>query len=69
MIVVIFLIAALITQSVLHYFDRRDMLNRFSSSNHTPKKDNDTPPQHIPSAHEQTLKRWRNAKPKKAGDS
>lgn len=61
----IILIAVIITQSVIHFVERRDMYNRLMSKSLTEYKQSDkTPPKHIPSAHEQTLRKWRN----KAGD-
>jgi len=63
----IILIAVIITQTILHYLERRDMYNRLmsrslheykQSGNHTPPKNN------IPSAHDRVLKNWRN----KVGD-
>lgn len=61
------LFAIIIIQQSLHFIERRDMLNRFSSSTHT-EKPSKKPPKHIPSAHEQVLKRWRSNIPNKAGE-
>jgi hypothetical protein len=59
------LIAVIIIQSVIHFFERRDMYNRIMSKSFTEYKQGDKkPPKHIPSAHELTLRKWRN----KAGD-
>lgn len=61
----IILIAVIILQSVIHYIERRDMMNRLMSKDLTEyKQGGKLPPKHIPSAHELTLKKWRN----KAGD-
>lgn len=59
------LFAVIITQSIIHFIERRDMYNRLMSKSLSEYKQGDkTPPKHIPSAHELTLKKWRN----KAGD-
>lgn len=63
-IVIVALIITNVIQAFIHYFERRDMLNRLMSKNYTEYRQDDTPPRHIPSAHERTLNRWRN----KAGD-
>ena len=64
-IIDIILIAVIILQSFLHFCERRDMYNRLMSKDLTEYKQSDKlPPKHIPSAHELTLKRWRN----KVGD-
>jgi hypothetical protein len=60
----IILIAVIILQASLHFFERRDMYNRLMSKNLTEYKQSGTPPVHIPSAHERVLNKWRN----KAGD-
>lgn len=62
----IILFAVIIIQSVIHFIERRDMYNRLMSKSLTEYKQSDhaPPPKHIPSAHEQTLRKWRN----KAGD-
>ena len=63
----IILIAVIIIQSVIHFIERRDMYNRLMSKSLTEYKQCDKAPppkKHIPSAHEQTLRKWRN----KAGD-
>ena len=61
----IILIAVIILQSIIHSIERRDMMNRLMSRNLTEYKQGDkNPPKHIPSAHELTLRKWRN----KAGD-
>lgn len=59
------LLAVIITQSIIHFIERRDMYNRLMSKSLSEYKQSDKkPPKHIPSAHELTLKKWRN----KAGD-
>lgn len=61
----IILIAVIILQTVIHFFERRDMYNRLMCKNYSEYTNADkTPPKHIPSAHEKTLAKWRN----KAGD-
>lgn len=66
MIGYILLIAIIIIQAIIHFIERRDMLNRLMSRNLTEYSANKdkNPPKHIPSAHDRTLNRWRN----KAGD-
>lgn len=63
-ILLISLVLLNIIQAIIHCAERRDMLNRLTckSSNHDKK--GDTPPRHIPSAHDRTLNKWRN----KVGD-
>lgn len=59
------LFAVIVLQTVIHFFERRDMYNRLMSKNYSEYVHTDkTPPKHIPSAHEKTLQKWRN----KAGD-
>ena len=59
------LLAVIITQSIIHFIERRDMYNRLMSKSLSEYKQSDKkPPKHIPSAHELTLRKWRN----KAGD-
>ena len=55
------LFAIIIIQAIIHCVERRDMLDRLTCnpSNFLHKK-GDTPPQHIPSAHDRTLQKWRN---------
>lgn len=61
----IILCAVIIIQSIIHFIERRDMYNRLMSKSLSEYKQSDKlPPKHIPSAHELTLKKWRN----KAGD-
>jgi hypothetical protein len=61
----IILIAVIILQAIIHYIERRDMLNRIMSKSLTEYKQSDKkPPKHIPTAHERVLHKWRN----KAGD-
>lgn len=61
----IILVAVILTQSLLHYAERRDMYDRLMSKNLTDYKQGNNPPsKHIPSAHDRILKKWRN----KAGD-
>ena len=60
-----FLIIVIILQAFLHYIERRDMYNRLMSKNLTEYRQGDKrPPEHIPSAHDRVLARWRN----KVGD-
>ena len=68
MILNIFLIAVIVMQSIFHFTERRDMMNRFMSKSFTEYKNADsTPPyNNIPSAHSKVLNRWRN---KKGGDN
>ena len=47
-------------QSILHFVERRDMLNRIMSKDLTDYKQSGIPPKQVPSAHEKTLSRWRN---------
>ena len=63
----IILIAVIALQSILHFIERRDMANRLMSKSYTEYKqsaDIHSPKNHIPSAHERTLNRWRS----KAGE-
>lgn len=60
----IILISVIVLQSVFFYLERRDMLNRLMSKNLTDYKQGGIPPQHVPSAHDRTLQKWRS----KAGD-
>ena len=65
MILNIILIAVIAIQTLLHYIERRDMYNRLMSKNLAEYNNmNMPPPKHIPSAHELTLRKWRNT----AGD-
>jgi hypothetical protein len=62
-IIIVLLILVIITQNIVHFFERRDMINRIVgknfSFNHSHK-----PPEHIPSAHDRVLQNWKN----KVGD-
>ena len=60
----IILIVVIILQEIFHYLERRDMCNRLMSRNLSEYKQGNTPPPHIPSAHDRVLKKWRD----KAGD-
>jgi hypothetical protein len=61
----IILCAVIIIQSIIHFIERRDMYNRLMSKSLSEYKQSDKiPPKRIPSAHELTLRKWRN----KAGD-
>ena len=61
--VVLFFIILL--QTIIHYLERRDMYNRLMSKNLTEyKQGKNLPPQHIPSAHDRVISKWR----KRAGD-
>lgn len=63
----IILTAVIVLQSIFHFIERRDMANRLMSKSYTEYKQSDIkspPKEHIPSAHERTLNRWRN----KAGE-
>ena len=63
MILNIILIAVIILQSIFHYIERRDMMNRFMSKSFAEYKTIDNnPPNNIPSAHSKVLNRWRNTK-------
>ena len=64
MIFDLILCAVIVIQAIIHYVERRDMLNRIMSKNLTEYKQSGIPPKHIPSAHERTLNKWRN----KGGD-
>ena len=67
MILNIILIAVIVMQSIFHFTERRDMMNRFMSKSYTEYKNSDIPPyNNIPSAHSKVLNRWRN---KKGGDN
>ena len=59
-ILLIALIMANIVQSILHFVERRDMLNRIMSRDLTDYKQSGNPPKQVPSAHDRTLSRWRN---------
>lgn len=59
-ILIIALILANIVQAIIHYVERRDMLNRLMSRDLTEYKQSGIPPKQIPSAHDRTLSRWRN---------
>lgn len=59
-ILLIALIMANIVQSILHFVERRDMLNRIMSRDLTDYKQSGSPPKQVPSAHDRTLSRWRN---------
>lgn len=63
-ILIIALILANIIQVIIHYAERRDMLNRIMSRDLTEYKQSGSPPKQVPSAHDRTLSRWRN----KVGD-
>ena len=61
----IILVVVIIIQSIIHFIERWDMYNRLMSKDLSDYKQGDKkPPKHIPSAHELTLRKWRN----KAGD-
>lgn len=62
----IILVAIIILQEFIHFIERRDMYNRLMSKNLVDYKQSGKPPKsnHIPSAHERVLNRWRN----KAGE-
>ena len=64
MILNVILIAVIILQSIFHYIERRDMMNRFMSKSFAEykTKDNNPPYNNIPSAHSKVLNRWRNTK-------
>lgn len=65
MIINIILIAVIAIQTITHFIERRDMYNRLMSKSFSEyNKGKVPPPKHIPSAHEQTLKKWRS----KVGD-
>ena len=56
----IILITVIIAQAIFHYIERRDMYNRLMSKNLTDYKQGGMPPpKHIPSAHDNVLKNWR----------
>jgi hypothetical protein len=58
----IILLAVIIMQYTLHYFERRDMYNRLMSRDLRDYKQGTSqkpPEKHIPSAHERVLKNWR----------
>ena len=65
MLLQVILTGIIILQSVIHYRERRDMYNRLMSKSYTEYSNAKlSPPKHIPSAHDRTLKRWR----QKVGD-
>ena len=68
MIVTIILSAVIVIQAIIHFIERRDMMNRFMSKSFAEykTKDNNPPYNNIPSAHSKVLNRWRN---KKGGDN
>lgn len=56
----------IVLQAVIHYIERRDMLNRIMSNSLTEyKQSGSPPPKHIPSAHNRILNKWRD----RAGDA
>ena len=58
--------AIIVIQAIIHYVERRDMLNRLMSKSLTEyRQDVKNPPIAVPSAHSITLNRWRN----KVGDA
>lgn len=63
-ILLIALIMANIIQAIIHFVERRDMLNRIMCKDLTEYKQSGNPPKQVPSAHDRTLSRWRN----KVGD-
>jgi hypothetical protein len=65
MIVPIILSAVIVIQAIIHFTERRDMMNRLMSKSFTEYKNADNiPPKPIPSAHSRILNKWRS----KAGD-
>ena len=58
----IILIAVIILQSLLHYYERRDLYTRLMSKDFTEynQSQKGPPKKHIPSAHERVLQRWKN---------
>lgn len=64
MILNIILTAIIIIQAIIHYVERRDMLNRLMSKSLSEYKQGKNPPQAVPSAHSRALNKWRN----KVGD-
>ena len=57
----IILVAVILIQTLLHYAERRDMCNRLMSKDYKEyTQANNPPPKHTLSAHDRTLKRWRN---------
>ena len=64
MILNITLSAIIIIQAIIHCVERRDMLNRLMSKSLHEYRRDDSPPKHIPSAHDRILNKWRN----KVGD-
>jgi hypothetical protein len=54
------LIAVIILQEIIHYIERRDMLNRIMCKDITEyRQESSSPPKKtIPSAHSQVIKRW-----------
>ena len=65
MIVSLILCAVIVIQSILHFIERRDMYNRLMSKDYADYNRPKTPLQpHIPSAHSQVIRRWKN----KGGD-
>ena len=63
-ILLIAMILVNVTQAIIHYVERRDMLNRIMSRTLSEYKQGGVPPKHTPSAHDRILSKWRN----KAGD-
>lgn len=65
MILNIILTAIILAQAIIHYVERRDMLNRLMSKSLSEYKQGTTkPPQAVPSAHSRVLNKWRS----KVGD-
>ena len=64
MMLYIILVAVVALQSIIHFIERRDMMNRLMSKSFTEYKnaDNIPPYKNIPSAHSKVLNRWRDRK-------
>ena len=59
-ILLIALIINNLIQVIFHFIERRDMYNRLMSKNLAEYKSSGEPPKnHIPSAHDRLLKKWR----------
>ena len=57
-IIIVLLILVIITQNFFHFFERRDMTNKIVGKNFS-FKNSHKPPEHIPSAHDRVMQKWK----------
>ena len=57
------LVAVIVAQSMLHYFERKDLYNRIGQ--HVPVKTKKPPAPRVPSAHDRVLQEWKTGGEKK----